>query len=399
MVIDAPEYLNEVRTILKHKPESCELIKIAAGAGIILPVHILLDHLNECLAGSSKIGSTLRGIGPAYEEQTGRRGPKFHEMLDDDAFSRLKKVQDRHLPIISAGISSCEDDKVRRNLENRLRCLDAELSSYLKAAHTLASMIEVIDCGNFIRGILEKGGRILAEGAQGTLLDQTYGMYPFVTSSITTTPGASLGLGISWREIGKVIGVFKAYCTRVGKGPFPTEYSPGLDGHYTSVDGLGYLLQRDGKEFGSTTGRPRRVGALDLPLLKHAAYICGFDALAMTMIDVFNGYDEIEVCVGYENLTSNLDLSRISEMKPIIRKLPWGCQITPAMKKWVDLPEAARSYVGLIEEYVGVSVEMVSTGPGRDEVIRCRVARSNHDRTPGGLLDLGEEERLPVFRG
>ncbi len=384
MVIDLLMFFEEIKTVLTYKSNATSLIKISRGVGLILPVHKLLDHVNEYLAGVGKIGSTLRGIGPAYEDQTGRRGPKYQDTFRHDAYERFSKLQDRHTPIIKDAIDGCQDAEVKNFLVQKLDSLDSDLRTHLQVASKISDIIEDVDCGSYVESILAKGRNVLAEGAQGFFLDHAYGTYPYVTSSITSALGAPLGLGVSWTHMRKVVGVFKAYCTRVGKGPFPTEYFPGLDGHYDPSHGLGYLIQKRGGEVGSTTGRPRQCGALDLPALRYAVKTSGMSALVMTKIDVFNGFDEIELCVGYKNMELDI-FRRMGEAKPIVEKFRWGCEITSKMKTEDDLPSRLRTLIQKIEDYVGVPIIMISVGPNRDDVIsldessrrKCLTARTS----------------------
>lgn len=394
MVLDMVKFREEVNYIMGYRPDACNFIKIARDAGIILPIHILLDIVSEVSSGSKSIGSTKCGIGPAYEDQTGRRGPKFHQLLQPDAREKFSKLQQRYVYIVQEAIDCCQDPKVRKEWETKLGELDADLEQCLDSARQLAAMVEMVDCGSYIRSLLDNGSRVLAEGAQGMLLDRVYGKSRYVTSSITSPPGVPLGLGVSFRELREVSGVFKAYCTRVGNGPFPTEFHRDLElnGFYKKVEHpIAHLIQLVGREFGSTTGRPRRCGWLDLPLLKEMAYLGGFTRLLMTMIDVFNGFDEIEVCVGYEEMAPDI-FGRLGEAKPIFQKIPWGCHVTPDMKTWTDLPKQVQNYINMIEEYVGVPIEMVSTGPERDQVAitRSRTAKALASGSNGSLAGAHE---------
>ncbi|MFM9028087.1 MAG: adenylosuccinate synthase, partial [Bacteroidota bacterium] len=276
VVIDPVTLKKEIEALLGMKIPVSDRLFISRKANLILPTHRLLDAASESAKGSEKIGSTLRGIGPAYMDKTGRNGLRVGDIESADFKKRYEKLRQKHLDLLKSMSHSADG-------------LDA-LEIQFHEAVTFLKSLNLVDSEHMVNDYIRSHRSILAEGAQGSLLDIDFGSYPFVTSSNTITAGACTGLGVAPRHIRKVFGIFKAYCTRVGSGPFPTELN----------DATGEAIRKAGNEFGSTTGRPRRCGWLDIPALKYAIMINGVTDLTMTKPDVLSGFDEILVCTHYE---------------------------------------------------------------------------------------------------
>ncbi|MBO8429237.1 MAG: adenylosuccinate synthase [Bacteroidetes bacterium] len=324
-----------------------ERVVIADRAHLILPTHRIIDAASEAAKGKGKIGSTLKGIGPTYMDKTGRNGLRVGDILTPDFKERFLKLKNKHIAYLK------QYDFEYDASENEQAWLDAV--EYMK-------QFEIVDGAYRINDYLLDGKSILAEGAQGTLLDVDFGSYPFVTSSSTSCAGACTGLGVSPHSIGKVYGVFKAYCTRVGSGPFPTEL----------FDETGEQLRQKGFEFGATTGRPRRTGWLDLPALKYAVMIDGVDELIMMKADVLDGFDTIKVAVSYEvdgKRTDEIPYDVYAEVKPVYKEFKgWKCDLTK-VKSEDGMPLEFREYIKFIEDYLKVPVRIISLGPDRDQTI------------------------------
>mgnify|MGYP001775800375 FL=1 len=324
-----------------------ERVVIADRAHLILPTHRIIDAASEAAKGKGKIGSTLKGIGPTYMDKTGRNGLRVGDILTPDFKERFLKLKNKHIAYLK------QYDFEYDASENEQAWLDAV--EYMK-------QFEIVDGAYRINDYLLDGKSILAEGAQGTLLDVDFGSYPFVTSSSTSCAGACTGLGVSPHSIGKVYGVFKAYCTRVGSGPFPTEL----------FDETGEQLRQKGFEFGATTGRPRRTGWLDLPALKYAVMIDGVDELIMMKADVLDGFDTIKVAVSYEvdgKRTDEIPYDVYAEVKPVYKEFKgWKCDLTK-VKSEDGMPQEFREYIKFIEDYLKVPVRIISLGPDRDQTI------------------------------
>ena len=324
-----------------------ERVVIADRAHLILPTHRIIDAASEAAKGKGKIGSTLKGIGPTYMDKTGRNGLRVGDILTPDFKERFLKLKNKHIAYLK------QYDFEYDASENEQAWLDAV--EYMK-------QVEIVDGAYRINDYLLDGKSILAEGAQGTLLDVDFGSYPFVTSSSTSCAGACTGLGVSPHSIGKVYGVFKAYCTRVGSGPFPTEL----------FDETGEQLRQKGFEFGATTGRPRRTGWLDLPALKYAVMIDGVDELIMMKADVLDGFDTIKVAVSYEvdgKRTDEIPYDVYAEVKPVYKEFKgWKCDLTK-VKSEDGMPQEFREYIKFIEDYLKVPVRIISLGPDRDQTI------------------------------
>lgn len=324
-----------------------ERVVIADRAHLILPTHRIIDAASEAAKGKSKIGSTLKGIGPTYMDKTGRNGLRVGDILTPDFKERFLKLKNKHIAYLK------QYDFEYDASENEQAWLDAV--EYMK-------QFEIVDGAYRVNDYLMGGKSILAEGAQGTLLDVDFGSYPFVTSSSTSCAGACTGLGVSPHSIGKVYGVFKAYCTRVGSGPFPTEL----------FDETGEQLRQKGFEFGATTGRPRRTGWLDLPALKYAVMIDGVDELIMMKADVLDGFDTIKVAVSYEvdgKRTDEIPYDVYAEVKPVYKEFKgWKCDLTK-VKSEDQMPSEFKEYIKFIEDYLKVPVRIISLGPDRDQTI------------------------------
>ena len=327
-------------------------LRISHTCPVIMPYHILLDKLRENAKGKKAIGTTGRGIGPAYEDKAARRGIRFGDLLNEDACrSRIEEVLDYHNFVLKNFYHSDTidaDDLVRESLT---------------FGEQLASMVgdvtaELTDCIN-------QGDSILFEGAQGTMLDIDHGTYPYVTSSNTTAGAASTGSGIGPMLIDGILGIAKAYTTRVGGGPFPTEL----------FDETGAILASRGQEFGSTTGRPRRCGWFDAVMVKRACLVNGVSSLCLTKLDVLDGLDEIKICTGYEEDGAPVegfpDMSRLSSCRPIYEVLPGWQAATFGIKTYSALPQAAKDYIDRLENLTDCSVDLISTGPDRvDTIVR-----------------------------
>lgn len=322
---------------------------VARKAHLILPTHRYLDAASENAKGKSKIGSTLKGIGPAYMDKTGRNGLRVGDISSPDFLSKYNALKEKHLKLIGL-YPDVEFD------------LDGEEKNWMASIEILKNLNHV-DGEYFINNALAEGKRILAEGAQGSMLDIDHGTYPFVTSSNTTAAGVCTGLGVAPGAIGEVIGITKAYCTRVGSGPFPTELH----------DETGEFLRKEGHEFGATTGRPRRCGWIDLPQLKYSIMLSGVTQLVITKIDVLNNFSEIKAATSYEingQQTGQLPFDLCDESAtPQYTSYPgWQKDLT-GIEKFDNLPDNARDYVQILEKELNVRVSMVSTGPDRKELI------------------------------
>ena len=321
---------------------------ISKRAHLILPTHPMIDAALEKAKGDKKIGSTLRGIGPAYRDKIVRAGIRVGDLLEDDFKGKVRSAIDVHCA--------------------QLKALDYDLpgeemiQEWLTAADKLRKF-HIVDAEHLLQKEMEKGSKILAEGAQGTLLDIDFGSYPYVTSSNTICAGACTGLGLAPSKIGDVYGIFKAYCTRVGSGPFPTEL----------FDEVGLDIAKRGNEFGATTGRPRRCGWLDLPALKYAVNINGVNKLIMTKSDVLSDMDEVRVCTAYlKDGVEIFDLPyNLEGLEPVYKSFKaWGSEIENASRK-EDFPQAFLDYVAYLEEELSVKMTIISVGPKRSQTIFC----------------------------
>jgi adenylosuccinate synthase len=350
VVIDPIVLRKELEKIEKLGLEPKKRIIISRRAHLILPSHRALDAANEKWKGKNKIGSTLKGIGPAYMDKTGRNGIRIGNIELDDFKEIYSGLLQKHKDILKLYGESLSHEFT----EHEKEWFDA--IAYLKE-------YSLEDTEYYLNHALGSGKKILAEGAQGTLLDVDFGTYPFVTSSNTICAGAFQGLGISPGSLGSVIGIFKAYCTRVGSGPFPTELH----------DELGEAIRQKGHEFGSTTGRPRRTGWLDLPALKYSIMINGVTELHMMKADVLTGLDEIKVCTHYSYRGKIIDYVpfRVDEqhVQPVYQTLKgWKKDISTCRDK-TKMPKQLKYYIQFIEKQTGVKIACISVGPERNETI------------------------------
>ena len=320
-------------------------------AFLVLPQHVIVDGLRDSRAGA--LGTTKRGIGPAYEDKVARRGLRVGDLLSRDKFARkLAANLEAWQPVIAA-------------LGGHMPEAGEIVERYMEYGKQLAPLIG--DAASAVRAALRAGKRVLMEGAQGTLLDIDCGTYPFVTSSSTIAGGACAGAGIGPTDIGAVVGITKAYATRVGNGPFPTEI-PG---------DVGDKLREAGAEFGATTGRPRRCGWLDVPALRFAVQVNGLSGLALTKIDVLTGMQDIELCTGYRLDGRDLELPPYDELErvtPIYERVPGWDEPVGHCRRIQDLPENARRYVHTIEKAVGCPIWLVSVGADREQTIEIKQA-------------------------
>lgn len=326
-------------------------LRIAPEASIIMPYHTALDIAREKAKGDEKIGTTGRGIGPCYEDRVGRRAILMRDLLNEQA---LRGKLEGILP---------EKNNLLAFYGSPLLELEEVLTSLLTWGARLAPY--VAEVGRFIYDEVNRGGNVLFEGAQGALLDIGLGTYPFVTSSHTTTGGVCVGTGIAPSAIDGVIGITKAYCTRVGSGPFPTELH----------DDLGQYLRKAGNEFGSTTGRPRRCGWIDVAALRYATRINGFTGLAVTKLDVLSGLDKVRLGIGYEGADGTryeeppMDVDVLETLQPVYEEVPgWKEEISDA-RVIEDLPQGARHFLSRLEALLEVPIVLVSVGPRRAETI------------------------------
>lgn len=347
VVIDPITFMNECLKLEEIEIPVRERIFISKKAHLILPTHRIIDAASEQAKGSSKIGSTLKGIGPTYMDKTGRNGLRVGDVLTHDFFERFQTLKKKHISFLK---QFTFDYDASQNQELWFKAIE-----YLKS-------FNLIDGEYCINQYLQESKKVLAEGAQGSLLDVDYGSYPFVTSSTTISAGACIGLGIAPRNIGKVSGIFKAYCTRVGSGPFPTELK----------DQDGELLRKMGNEVGATTGRPRRTGWLDMVALKYTVMINGVDNLIMMKADVLDTFETIKVAVHYKlngEIIDKVPFDAYAPIEPVYKEFKgWNRDLTKVTKE-EDLPFEFMNYVRFIEKETGVPISIISLGPDREQTI------------------------------
>jgi len=326
-------------------------LAVSDRAHLIMPYHVVLDRLEEERRGNDAIGTTGRGVGPAYVDKVARDGLRVGELLDpEDLALRLPEIVAFKNEIITKIYGGEPVD------------LDEIFALTNKWATELAPYIRPVE--NLIADALENDGKVIVEGAQGALLDLDHGTYPYVTSSNPTVGGTLTGLGMGPRSYGGVAGVFKAYCTRVGAGPFPTEI----------LGEAGDRIREQAGEFGTTTGRPRRIGWFDGVAGRYSARVNGFDAMIITKLDILDGWDEIKICVAYEidGVQTDqfpVDAAKLDRVKPIYETIPGWTESTRAITKPEQLNDGARAYIKRLEEVVGVSTKILSTGPRREETL------------------------------
>ena len=349
VVIDPIIFKQEIEELLTYRLEPRHNLKISKKAHLILPTHKLLDAAYEADKKDRKIGSTLKGIGPTYTDKTARLGLRVGDVLKTDFKARYQAAKAKHLKIL---------DAYQFEYQN---CLPEIENAWLDSIEFLKTF-ELIDCEYEMAALLQNRQAVLAEGAQGTLLDIDFGSYPFVTSSNTVTAGACTGLGVAPAKIGKVIGIAKAYCTRVGSGPFPTE----------QTNAIGELLRKHGGEFGATTGRPRRCGWLDLVALKYAVMINGVTEIILTKSDVLSACDTLKVCVEYRIdgvATDRFPYDTEVEPECLYKEFPIWNQDLTGIRNYADLPQELRIYIEFIENYLQIPISIVSVGPDREQII------------------------------
>lgn len=350
VVIDPVVFKKEIEKLAPFNLDLKKTLLISKKAHLIIPTHRLLDAASEASKGKNKIGSTLKGIGPTYMDKTGRNGLRVGDIFAPNFMEKYQVLVGKHKGML----------KHYEDFEYDLNALEAEFFDGIN----LLKSLTCVDSEQFINNALKVGKRILAEGAQGTMLDIDFGTYPFVTSSNTVTAGTCTGLGVAPTKIGDVIGIFKAYCTRVGSGPFPTEL----------LDEVGEQIRQEGREFGSTTGRPRRCGWVDLPAMKYAIMINGVTELSMMKADVLSCFEKIKVCTHYEINGEVVDYLPFDindvEVKPIYEELEgWNCDLTQ-LQSFEDAPQALKDYVLYLEKALEVPITVVSVGPDRNQTLR-----------------------------
>lgn len=346
VVLDPVIFAKEIDN-LENSGESLGRLLISKKAHLILPTHRILDAASEASKGKTKIGSTLKGIGPTYMDKTGRNGLRVGDVVSPQFMERYNTLKTKHINMLK-----------QYDFEYDITEYEAEWFAGIE----VLKRFEIIDSEQTINDILAKGERILAEGAQGSLLDIDFGTYPFVTSSNTVCAGVCTGLGVAPTKIGEVYGIFKAYCTRVGSGPFPTEL----------FDEVGKSMAQIGNEFGSTTGRQRRCGWIDMVALKYSVMINGVTQLIMMKADVLNTFETIKAAVAYEIdgvQEMSFPFESCAEITPIYKEFKgWNCDINK-VRDYKNFPKEFKEYVEFIEKECGVPVKIISVGPDREETI------------------------------
>ena len=350
VVLDPLVFQRELKALEASGVDFRERLLVARKAHLILPTHRWLDAASEAHKGQAKIGSTLKGIGPTYMDKTGRNGLRVGNIELPGFREHYEALKAKHLELLKIYPEVPFD-------------LGAEEKAWFESLGTLRQL-PMVDAEYYVNDTLAAGKRVLAEGAQGAMLDIDFGTYPFVTSSNTMTAGVCTGLGVAPQKIGRVIGITKAYCTRVGSGPFPSEL----------LDETGEKLRREGHEFGSTTGRPRRCGWIDLPQLRYSIQISGATELCMTKIDVLNSFAEIAAATQYRHPDGQVN-DRLpfdlcyNEVQLVLKKYAgWQCALDQ-ITRFDDLPPAAHAFIEELEAYLGIPFSMISTGPEREKLI------------------------------
>jgi adenylosuccinate synthase len=348
VVLDPVTLKRECESVAAFGVDYGKNLYISQRAHLILPTHRALDKASEVSKGQEKIGSTLKGIGPAYMDKTGRNGLRVGDLLDKSFTTQYIKLRLKHQKLLDS-----------LNFHEDISDWEEEFFEALE----FMRQFKIVNGEYFINDKISQGKTVLAEGAQGSMLDVDFGTFPYVTSSNTISAGVCTGLGVAPQQIRDVIGVTKAYCTRVGSGPFPTELE----------DATGDELRKTGSEFGATTGRPRRCGWIDGVALKFACMINGVTKIVMTKADVLDAFGELKICTAYSidgQITSEIpfQMSRL-KIKPVLETLPgWKSDIT-SLKKYDNLPEKMKGYVQYINQFLGVKIAYISNGPGRDQLI------------------------------
>ena len=350
VVIDPVIFKGELDKLKGFNIDFTKKLYVSKKAHLILPTHRLLDAASETAKGKAKIGSTLKGIGPTYMDKTGRNGIRVGDILLNDWKNRYTTLRDKHLKMLN---------HYEVELEYDLASLE---ESFFESIETLKSL-PLVDSEHFLYTAQKEQKKILAEGAQGSLLDIDFGTYPFVTSSTTTAAGACTGLGIAPNSVGEVFGIFKAYTTRVGSGPFPTEL----------FDEYGETMGRVGQEFGATTGRARRCGWIDLVALKYAIRVNGVTQLMMMKGDVLSGFDTIKVCTAYETPEGTIDHLPFSiepeNVTPVYHEINGWQEDLTQMTSEEDFPKPFKDYIAYLEKELETPIKIVSVGPDRKQTI------------------------------
>ena len=355
VVIDPVIFQKELEKLAPFNIDFKTRLLISKKAHLILPTHRLLDAASENAKGKNKIGSTLKGIGPTYMDKTGRNGLRVGDIFMANFKQKYDALVEKHIGML-------------KHYEGFKYSLAELEGPWMEGIETLRNL-KAVDSEQYMNDALKSGKKILAEGAQGTMLDIDFGTYPYVTSSNTVTAGTCTGLGVAPAKIGNVIGIFKAYCTRVGSGPFPTE----LD------DEVGELIRQEGREFGATTGRPRRCGWIDIPQMKYAIMINGVTELSMMKADILSVFSKIKVCTHYKingEIIDYLpfDISTI-EIEPIYEELEgWNTDLTE-LDSYDCAPDALKNYVSYLEEALEVPITVVSVGPDRKQTLNASLVR------------------------
>ena len=353
LVVDPLALLEEIEQLVAAGVDVATQLRISNRAQVLLPSHRLVEKISEAGASPARIaiGTTLKGIGPCYEDKAGRRGIRVADFIDRDYFPE-------------AAAALMEDHRTRARAFGIDDQVDVKeiVARYVEAAERIRPMVS--DTARMLADAMAAGRNVLFEGAQGTMLDLDHGTYPFVTSSSASAGGACTGTGVPPTRIDGIIGISKAYTTRVGGGPFTSE----------ALDAVGDLIRTRGHEFGSVTGRPRRCGWFDVPLIRYTASINGFDSMVMTKLDVLDALDEIPVCVAYKidgAATCEIPATwrELAKAEPVYERLPGWKTSTKGICGWDDLPAAAREYVLFLERQSGVEVGCISTGPERNETV------------------------------
>lgn len=350
VVVDAEALVVELEKLRASGVAVAGRLFVSNRAHLILPYHRLVEGASETRLGDERVGTTMRGIGPTYEDKAGRRGLRAGDLLFPDEFKAKLRANVAHV------------NELLVAQENEPLDIVATIDGYMEAATKLVPYIA--DTARYVNEAISAGKRVLLEGAQATMLDVDHGTYPYVTSSSSTAGGACIGIGLAPSRISGVLGIAKAYATRVGAGPFPTELH----------DETGEFLRAKGHEFGASTGRPRRTGWFDVPVARYAAMINGIDSLAITKLDVLDEVDEIQICTGYrhgDEVISHVPESvrQYAAATPIYEKFSGWRTSTRGIRQYEDLPERARMYIERLADLVGVEIGLVSTGPEREEII------------------------------
>lgn len=349
VVIDPVTLQKEINNIITLQPDVLQRLYVSQRAHLIVPTHRALDAASEAAKGSEKIGSTLKGIGPAYMDKTGRNGLRVGDILSKDFMQRYNRLKEKHLQMLKQ-----YDHQVDWQ----------EWEDQFMAAVEYMRTLQIVNAEYWLDSHMKNGKKVLAEGAQGSMLDIDFGTYPFVTSSNTITAGVCNGLGVAPSRIGEVYGITKAYCTRVGGGPFPTEL----------LDETGEALRKAGNEFGATTGRPRRCGWIDLVALRYAVMLSGVTKLIVTKADVMDGFNPVKIAVGYkvdgvETKEMPYDLCSVT-IEPVYDTFPGWEKPISSCTNYDETPQVFKDYCRFVEDYLGTRIAFVSNGTGRDQLLQ-----------------------------